>query len=213
MSNKGLLITFLGPDGAGKTTVGDGLAEAIKSSFNGVERFHLRPSSFSSKNNTVTVVENPHEQSVRGVVPSIAKLIYFIVDYFVGNITKINHLKRKSYLVIFDRYFHDLLIDPIRYRYGAPMWLAKLASYFIPKPDLFIIFDAPTEIIQARKKEVSFEETERQRQAYLAFAKTEPNCIVIDTSVGIDESVRAASTAVFNYIEAKQLKRLKRNEN
>ena len=203
MNNKGLLVTFLGPDGAGKSTVGDGLEKAIKSSFDGVERFHFRPSSFSSKNNVATVVENPHEQNTRGMIISIAKLIYFIIDYFIGNITKIIPLKRKSYLIIFDRYFHDLFIDPRRYRYGAPMWLAKLASHFIPTPDLFIIFDAPTDVIQSRKKEVSSEETERQRQAYIAFAKTKLNCIVIDTSVGIDESVDIVTKALLDYMKAK----------
>jgi thymidylate kinase len=60
----------------------------------------------------------------------------------------------------------DGLVDPVRYRYTGPRWLLKLIWRLTPKPDLIILLDAPAEVLQARKQEVPFEVTARQRDAY-----------------------------------------------
>lgn len=207
----GVVIAFLGPDGAGKTAIGERLEHDLAPAFRGVRRYHLRPNILGRNSKVSSIVTNPHGQKRRGILASIAKLVYFIIDFSLGYVKQIGLLKVKSNLILFDRYFHDLMIDPKRYRYGGPMWLIKIGSFLVLKPDLFLVFDAPTSAIQARKREVGFEETERQRQAYLAFAKKQPNCIVIDTSSNIDESVKAASKAVLAYMQARQSKRSKRH--
>lgn len=205
----GLVLVFLGPDGAGKTAIGDRLEKELAPAFRGFKRFHLRPSVFGkSLDGGNTPVTNPHEKTPRGLGVSIAKLVYFLADYLLGYISRILPLKMKSHLVIFDRYFHDLLVDPVRYRYGAPAWMASMTSWLIPKPDLFIVLDAPAEVIHARKQEVPLEETKRQREAYLEFARNQANCIVLDTSVGIDETVNKGCFAVLDYMQNRQQKRL-----
>lgn len=207
----GLTVALLGVDGAGKTTVGEGFINAMQPAFRGVKRYHLRPDSFASRDKSDEPVIDPHGSEPRGVVASVTKLLFFILDYAIGSLSWGILMKRRSHLIVSDRYFHDLLVDPIRYRYGAPMWLAKLASCLVPAPDLFIVFDASAEIVQTRKREVSFDETLRQREAYLSFAKSKQNCIVVDTAVGIDESVRKTNEAVLNYLEIRQLGRLQGN--
>jgi thymidylate kinase len=72
----------------------------------------------------------------------------------------------RSTLVLFDRHFIDILVDARRYRYGGPAWLLRLIWRLLSKPDLIVLLDAPTEVLQGRKQEVSFEETARQRLAY-----------------------------------------------
>ena len=41
----------------------------------------------------------------------------------------------QSGLVVFDRYFDDLLIDAKWYRYGKPMWVVRAFRSLIPKSD------------------------------------------------------------------------------
>lgn len=205
----GLVVAFLGPDGCGKSTIGEQLKEELAPAFRKISHFHLRPNLLegrkSSENGPVT---NPHDQDPRGCIVSIAKLLYFLLDYTGGFWKKTRPLKVRSHLVMFDRYFHDILIDPVRYRYGAPMWAARLISWLIPKPDLFLVLDAPAETIQKRKQEVSLAETKRQRKSYLAFAHREKNCIVVNTDQPIEEAVSIARKAIFNYMEKRLQKRM-----
>ena len=65
-------------------------------------------------------------------------------------------------LVIFDRYYDDILVDYKRYRYGGNVSIAKLVRYFIPKPDIYLVLTTDASIIHKRKQEVSLKELERQ---------------------------------------------------
>lgn len=203
----GLVIAILGPDGCGKSTIGERLQEDLAPAFRGLCRFHLRPSLLDRKRAGASEpVTNPHGKDARGCLASIAKLLFFFLDYSCGYWIKIRPLKVRSHLVMFDRYYHDMLIDPIRYRYSAPMWVSKFVGFLLPGPDLFLILDAPAQIIQTRKQEVPMDETKRQREAYLSFAQSKGSCIVVNTDQTLDAAVGEARMAVLNYME----KRLKR---
>nr|NJM03235.1 hypothetical protein [Desulfobacula sp.] len=139
----GIIIALLGPDGCGKSTLGAILQKELAPAFRGIRCFHLRPNFFSfKKGGTNAPVYDPHAQKPRSAIASALKLIYFLLDYVLGFIFVLYPLKARSHLILFDRYYHDLMIDPKRYRYKAPMWLAMLIGYLIPKPDLFLVLDA-----------------------------------------------------------------------
>jgi thymidylate kinase len=74
-------------------------------------------------------------------------------------------------VVVFDRYVHDMIADPRRYRYRGPAWLLHLTAACVPQPQVCIFLDAPADVLQARKQEVTPEETARQRAAYLDVAQ------------------------------------------
>ena len=82
----------------------------------------------------------------------------------------INKLKKTSTLIIFDRYYDDLLADQKRYRYGGKKSVAQWVKKFIPKPDLIVILSTAPKIVYLRKQEVPFEELERQLKAYESLA-------------------------------------------
>jgi thymidylate kinase len=107
----------------------------------------------------------------------------------------------RSTLVVFDRYYHDLLVDPRRYRYGGPMWLARLIGKLIPQPDLWILLDAPAEVLHSRKKEVSYEETVRQRKEYLKLMSVVKNGVVIHAEQPLEAVVADVNKAVLEYME------------
>jgi len=111
-------------------------------------------------------VKNPHEKPNYGFVKSFLKLMFFLVDYNVGWFLKVFIRKRQSSLIIFDRYFDDLIVDPRRFRYGAGRKLAKIIRRFIPKPDLYIYLDVSENVVIGRKVEVTQEELIRQLRSY-----------------------------------------------
>lgn len=159
----GISIAFLGPDGSGKTTIINGLLNSSLP-FRRTDYFHLKPIHPKNKNSEVT--SNPHEYKPYGKLKSLAKLLYFIYQYNFGWLKNIIPLKIKSSLIIFDRYFDDLIADNKRYRYGLGTGLAKFIRLFIKKPALYFILVADAKIIYRRKQEVAFEELENQIKKY-----------------------------------------------
>ncbi|KKK82883.1 hypothetical protein LCGC14_2798930, partial [marine sediment metagenome] len=169
-----MMVVFLGTDGSGKSSVIHRLSRELSDEFQGSHYVHLRPGLGRSTRNEGQPVTDPHANTPRSYLGSVVKAFYLLFDYTVGYFIKIRPLRRSS-LVLFDRYYHDMLVDPRRYRYGGPSWLARWVGTVIPKPDIFILLDAPAEVLYARKKEVAFEEVVRQRDAYLNLVRSLSN--------------------------------------
>jgi thymidylate kinase len=128
-------------------------------------------------------------------------LCVLVLDYWLGFVFVLRPLLARAGLVIFDRYYHDLLVDPLRYRYGGPMWLAKFLARAIPPPDLlFLVLDADDEVILSRKREVTLEELRRQREGYQQFASGYKRAILVNTDRGIEPTVEQASRFVVEYL-------------
>lgn len=201
----GLHVVFLGPDGSGKTSVMGRVLDEIAPAFRRTRAMHLRPGLLLQQDGDP--ITDPHSQAPRGLILSIVKIAYWLGDYVVGWWIKVRPMLARSTLVGFDRYYHDLLVDPRRYRYGGPMWLARLAGRLIPLPDLWIILDAPAEVFQARKQEVPPAETARQRDAYRALAGKLSNAVVVDASQPLDSVVTNASRAILTFMAERTRRR------
>jgi len=205
----GLFVVFLGPDGSGKSSVIEQITQTMLPAFRRSEYFHLRPSRGSGANQKTAVVTDPHGQASRGFLGSTAKLIYLVGDYTLGYLLKVRWLLVRSSLVVFDRYYHDLLVDPIRYRHRGPLWLVRFIGKLVPKPDLLILLDAPAEVLQERKQEVPYEETSRQRDAYRKLVASFPNGVIVDASRPLPEVVNSVNIAILRYLEKRTRARLK----
>lgn len=203
----GYVITVLGPDGSGKTTVMEQFKKDIKPAFRRLQQFHLFPKPHKG---ATKVVEDPHGKKKRNFILSLLKLVYFLWIYIGGHLRYVLPMKVKSTLTIFDRYYDDILVDPVRYRNGTPSWIVKLIRCFVPKPELWVILDCPTEVIQARKAEVTPAETERQRQAYLSLAKTKNNSIVLNTNRDVKEISYELCQFMCNSLNIRATKRYKK---
>lgn len=155
----GISIAFLGPDGSGKTTVIDGLKSAMLP-FRKTDYFHLKP--VHTQNMESGVTTDPHQFKPYNRLKSYSKLLYFIYQYNLGWIKNIIPLKIKSSLIIFDRYFDDLIADNRRYRYGGENFIAKFFRFFIKKPSLYFVLVTDAKTIYERKQEVAFSELENQ---------------------------------------------------
>lgn len=183
-------VAILGLDGSGKSTI----AKSIKKTrgrgkpFMDVRIAHWRPFFFHKSQDMGPVVE-PHGKSKRGTLSSLAKLGFLVLEWIFGFWQCILRPRAKGQLVIFDRHYVDLLVDPRRYRYGAPLWVARLVGALIPKPDLFILLDLPAEVARSRKPEVPLEEARRLRQRYLDLTQSLPNAHVVNAARPLDEVV------------------------
>ena len=89
----------------------------------------------------------------------------------------VNFISKKIY--IFDRYPHDLLIDPVRYRFQLNKNITETLLNFLPQPDLWINVSGNSNVIWRRKKEIKLYETKKQLKLYKKFLKKKFNMIEI----------------------------------
>jgi thymidylate kinase len=204
----GLRIVFLGPDGSGKSTVIDAVMQQLSQSFRNVEYRHLRPGRLPKQSNSAPVTD-PHAKPLRNKLGSHIKLIYFWSQYLVGNLLWLYPRYVRSTLVIFDRYFHDLLADPVRYRFGGSLNLARRLGRTLTQPDLVFILDAPAEVLQSRKQEVSLTESARQRVAYQSLAKEFNNAHIINTNQPVEQVINDVLSQVLGFMETRTYQRLR----
>jgi thymidylate kinase len=189
-------IAVLGPDGSGKSTLLAALRDSWPQSLGPVHIHHLRPSRLTRHRGSTEPVVDPHGQPPRGTVPSIAALIFVTLDWWIGYWTWIVRQRAKLGLVVFDRHLLDMLVDPVRYRYGGPPWLARAACQLVPRPNIIVVLDAPATVVRARKQEVTPAESERQSLAYRRLAAEVTGAHLVDATVAPEQVLEAVTTTV-----------------
>lgn len=163
----GLLVIVLGPDGVGKNTVISQLQTLLAPAFRFQKMFHWRPGVLWRLKAMGQPVADPHAKPVYGTFLSLVSLLACFLDHWIGYLLVIRPAMTRSALVVFNRYFDDLLVDPVRYRYGGPLWLARLLSRFTPsRGGLFVVLTASPPAILARKQELTYDEVQRQLAEY-----------------------------------------------
>ena len=104
--------------------------------------------------------------------------------------------------------FLDALVDPRRYRYGGPQRLLRLIWDLVPKPDLVILLDAPTDVLRGRKQEVAVAEIERQCDAYRRIVMTSRNGHIVDATQPVDGVIGAVGDVILEFLRARVGRRL-----
>ena len=195
----GLLIAVLGTDGTGKSTLIGRLHSRIAPAFRRVLRFHWAPRLIVPRKNAPPNT-HPHAKANRGALLSSCFLLAVVVDYWIGYLISLRQSRARSGLILFDRYFHDVLIDPRRYRYGGPTWLARGMARLIPSPDLVVILDANERVIGDRKAELPAEEISRQRQKYKELKFSGAERVVINTEKSEKLTLNEVSSVIVEHL-------------
>jgi hypothetical protein len=128
------------------------------------------------------------------------KLTGAFLDFFLDHISSTRNLLHGCTLIAWDRYFHDVVVDPKRYRYRGPSWYSEFLLRSLPVPEHFlgIVLDADENVILARKRELPLHELRRQRVAYQRLATRWPQIHVMENDGDFDHCVQRVLLRVIN---------------
>jgi thymidylate kinase len=200
----GLHVVFMGPDGAGKSTVIDAVKERMEPAF-----LHTNYQTFARGILPTRPKKSPHALPPRSLASSAVKAMWWLVCYTLGYYKAVYPTVARGGLAINHRYLLDALVDPKRYRYsGSPRWIRSIWTV-APKPDLMVFLDAPADVIHKRKDEVTLEEATRQRDAYLALAKTLPNAVVVSTAQPVEHTIGEVTDILLAHMANRVAKQIK----
>jgi len=217
---KGYSIGFTGPDGVGKTTVINQIQLIYSALYKKIPLYHFRPTlignlgevaySAGLKKEVDRDYSKPHRGEKTNVLSSSIRLLYYSIDYISGYFLQIRKFLCQRNIVIFDRYYTDIICDSRRSRiylnYKFLYWFGKL---FIPSLDYNILLTARSETILARKRELDEEGIRRinERIDYLADKKGYKKILN-------EQTPEVAVAEILNYIfdnrHNNNLKRLKK---
>ena len=171
-----LTVALLAPDGAGKSTLSQGIRD----------KFILPVRSVY-----MGLYQKDDGASAIPAMPGIG-LVARMARQWVRWIGA-RWQTAQGRFVIFDRYSYDALL-PV----GRPGLLARarrwLLAHSCPAPDVVFVLDAPGEVLHARKGEHTPAKLEEQRQRYLALGSRLRQSVVVDVTQDLDR-VRREITA------------------
>jgi thymidylate kinase len=200
---RGLFVVFVGPDGSGKSSTVDLLAELLGAQQDvlPVRRVYLgsgkpllptrkltrRLHGVKDGSGKATAIRDVTPRRLRGALHVTADEI---LRYWV----QVRPRLAPHGLVLADRYAYDL------FRVNNPMvrkrWFRRLGTMIIPAPDLTFFLEGDPAVIAERKKELTVEETIRQQRAYRELASLVPNFRPLDLSSRDDAALRAVARGI-----------------
>jgi thymidylate kinase len=198
----GLLIACLGPDGSGRTNVVEHLGSRPLAPFAQAHIMDLRPHIMRPK------PVDPESRVPRGPLGTIAKLMMFVADYWLGYWLQIRPKLVASTMVVSNRYFDDILVDPSYYRIDRSRGLARWLLPWIPRPQLWLVFDVPSEVLQTRTREVAAEEAARLRSEYRKVLRRREDVVVLDAGQPMEEVCAEAERAIVAQLARRTARRL-----
>lgn len=207
----GLLVLIAGPDGSGKSTLASQLPGACEGLFRRYLRLHWRPGLLPRPGALLGRRERdpsmPHRKAAFGAIPSLGLLAYYWVDFLVGTWTYVLPQRVRTGLVVNERGWWDIAIDPRRYRLHVPSGLVMFLGRLIPRPDLVLRLEAEPDILMARKTELTYDEIERQTRAWRYLDMGVPT-LRLGASRSQQELVAGARAAIVRLLEARTASRL-----
>ena len=206
----GLIVLIAGPDGAGKSTLAESILDNSYGLFRRTSHVHWRPGLLPAPaavmRRPAPDATRPHEQRPHGRWLSLALLAYQWADFVVGGL-KLRATRVRSGLVVWERGWSDLAVDPARYRLRVPPRLIGILGSIVPKPDVVLLLEAPASVLLQRKAELGADELERQMAAWRALPRRVRR-FVLDARMPPQQVVSEARGIIIGLLEARAVGRL-----
>jgi thymidylate kinase len=201
-------VALIGPDGAGKTTIGRRLENElplpVKYVYMGINTAasnHLLPTTRAVRAikralgidrdqggpRDPTAPRRPTKGLIRRTaraIKSAVSLVNRLAEECYRQGLASYYMRRRN-IVVFDRhYFPDYYAYDITARHRS--WTQRVHGAFLsrifPKPHLTIFLDAPAEVLWARKREGSVALLEKRRQDYLRVRDAVKYFVIVDAN-------------------------------
>jgi hypothetical protein len=208
----GLSVLIVGPDGSGKSTLAAALPHATWTMFRRSAHVHWRPGLLPRPGALVgrsaPDASEPHGRPPHGRVRSAILLTYYWADIVLGEALALRLTRVGTGLVVTERGWWDIVVDPRRYRLAAPERLHRALSHLVPRPDLTLVLRGDPTVLVARKPELGVEEVARQLDRWPAVLPPTLDRVECDATLAPDELARAAADAIAATMESRSTARL-----
>jgi thymidylate kinase len=219
-------VALIGPDGAGKSTIGRKLEQDFplpaKYIYMGVNlessnllfpttRLFLEAKRARGRRPDITVPRHLYQAGSRSSLLKRSatslraglRLASLIIEEWFRQLI-VWYYEFRGYLVILDRHFYfDYYVHDIANKNPERPFISRIHGFMLrklyPKPDFVIFLDAPAEVLFARKPEGTLEARERRRQEYVGLREGAKNYVVVDVSRPEEEVLREISEQIMKF--------------
>ena len=215
-----LMVVIVGPDGCGKTTIGDGIEARFRQRpFLNIMRIH---SNFSSAIRLRDIkaflarlvgkkIEFKQEAApgTRGIgmthplspLRSMAYIAYYGIWFALSRV-QLWKWRTFSSIIIADRYYYDYFY--MRGHMRSPAWFKRLVGMIVPKPNLIFYLDRPADEIFRQKPELEIEEIRRQQEAIKQFLDGNSCARIVDASKGVETTIASVTADIERWLAAQR---------
>ncbi len=181
-NQRGMIITFSGVDGAGKSTIIERMRyEYEKKLRRRVVVLRHRPSILpilsawtkgKAKAEQDSANTLPRQGTNSSMLSSLLRFSYYYTDYLLGQFAIYIRYVLRGDIVLYDRYYFDFINDSVRSNIRLPERLLRTGYLFLIKPDFNFFLYADADTILARKQELDKDTIKTLTKKYLDLFKT-----------------------------------------
>lgn len=161
--SRGLSVTLLGPDGAGKSTLADGIQQ-----------------SFQVPARVLYMGLGGDHQAEPIWIRKLGRTGRLLILW--GRYLSARYHQTRGRLVIFDRYTYDALLAPPEGMTRIARLSRWVRAHACPSPDLAVLLDVPGDVMYQRKGEHSPTHLEDERRRFLALRARIPQMVIVDAA-------------------------------